>query len=418
MATWTGNGPNSRTFVSNIKTGERSWQVDLETHNHSEIREMQQKLSSFGFSTQGADGTYGNNTKNAVINFQRAFPTCGTPDGYFGKNTLNTFVSKVGSLAGYTGPGSGGATDQINVGDTVITILPAVNFRSSPSGVSLFQVATGTTMVVTEVTASGGYTWYGGVISSQTGYLRGDCIEKYSSGTGVGSIAAGRYVKMNQSNSQPVNVRASTSTSSERLGRLQKGTLMYCEEVVNSTWVKIRWGGQSQSYAYIMSQYLIDGGEAASSKVKRAFDIGNSMAVTSLNDEWKYPNSPDEYFDIGHGAWCVKFVSFLQKAAGCSSSNYVPFTDALVSEAVAFFSNKGTFGTVAQGRTPREGDWIFYSKGNETYQHVGLVTEVDGLIISTVEGNMDGTVQAYRSVNYRNTIHNMTVYGFATPTWS
>lgn len=44
MATWTGNGPNGRTFVSNIKTGERSRQVDLETHNHSEIREMQQKL--------------------------------------------------------------------------------------------------------------------------------------------------------------------------------------------------------------------------------------------------------------------------------------------------------------------------------------------------------------------------------------
>ena len=27
MATWTGNGPNSKTFVYNIKTGERSWQV-------------------------------------------------------------------------------------------------------------------------------------------------------------------------------------------------------------------------------------------------------------------------------------------------------------------------------------------------------------------------------------------------------
>lgn len=74
MATWSGNGQNSRTFVSNIKTGEGSWQVDLETRNHSEIKEMQQKLTSFGYSTQGADGTYGNNTKAAVINFQRAFP--------------------------------------------------------------------------------------------------------------------------------------------------------------------------------------------------------------------------------------------------------------------------------------------------------------------------------------------------------
>ena len=107
MATWTGDGPNSRTFVSNIKTGERSWQVDLDTRNHSEIMEMQQKLTNLGYSTQGVDGTYGNNTKSAVINFQRAFPACGTPDGYFGKNTLNTFVSIVGSLAGYTGSGNG-----------------------------------------------------------------------------------------------------------------------------------------------------------------------------------------------------------------------------------------------------------------------------------------------------------------------
>ena len=61
MATWTGDGPNSRTFVSNIKTGERSWQVDLDTRNHSEIMEMQQKLTNLGYSTQGVDGTYGNN---------------------------------------------------------------------------------------------------------------------------------------------------------------------------------------------------------------------------------------------------------------------------------------------------------------------------------------------------------------------
>ncbi len=133
MATWTGNGPNSKTFVYNIKTGERSWQVDLNTQNHSEIKEMQQKLTNFGYSTQGADGTYGNNTKTAVINFQRAFPACGTPDGYFGKNTLNTFVSKVGSLAGYTGSGSGGSgggtgsgssddfTDNVTTNPTVTT---------------------------------------------------------------------------------------------------------------------------------------------------------------------------------------------------------------------------------------------------------------------------------------------------------
>lgn len=79
-------------------------------------------------------------------------------------------------------------TSDINVGDTVITILPGVNFRSTPGGTSLFQVSTGTTMVVTAITTSSEYTWYKGVLSGQTGYLRGDCVTKYSGGnTGGGS---------------------------------------------------------------------------------------------------------------------------------------------------------------------------------------------------------------------------------------
>ncbi|MEG1012679.1 MAG: SH3 domain-containing protein [Clostridia bacterium] len=116
--------------------------------------------------------------------------------------------------------GGGGSTSNINVGDTVITILPGVNFRSTPGGTSLFQVSTGTSMVVTAITVSGGYNWYKGVLSSKTGYLRGDCVEK-SSGSG-GGLTAGHYVKMNQSNSLPVNVRASTSTGSKLLGKLQR----------------------------------------------------------------------------------------------------------------------------------------------------------------------------------------------------
>lgn len=256
MATWTGNGPNSRTFVSNIKTGERSWQVDLETHNHSEIREMQQKLSSFGFSTQGADGTYGNNTKNAVINFQRAFPTCGTPDGYFGKNTLNTFVSKVGSLAGYTGPGSGGVTDQINVGDTVITILPGVNFRSTPGGARLLQVSTGTTMVVTEITTSGGYTWYKGEISGKTGYLRGDCVEKYT-GSSSGENENNYNIKLSVETDRygtgtSLSLRAGKSTGAAELCKIPAGaTIMVSTK--SGEWLPTKYNNKT---GYVMAKYV------------------------------------------------------------------------------------------------------------------------------------------------------------------
>lgn len=98
-------------------------------------------------------------------------------------------------MAGYPSSGSGGTTDQINVGDTAITILLAVNFRSRPSGTSLFQVPIGTTMVVTDITSSGGYTWYKGIISSRTGCLRGDCVEKHSGGGSSGSTSVAECVQ-------------------------------------------------------------------------------------------------------------------------------------------------------------------------------------------------------------------------------
>lgn len=308
--------------------------------------------------------------------------------------------------------GGGGSTSNINVGDTVITILPGVNFRSTPGGTSLFQVSTGTSMVVTAITVSGGYNWYKGVLSSKTGYLRGDCVEK-SSGSGgstSGGLTAGHYVKMNQSNSLPVNVRASTSTGSKLLGKLHKGTLMYCEEVVNSTWVKIRWGGKTQTYAYIQSQYLADGGTAASGKMGRAIDIGNSMADTGYPFESKIGN-----LDLDATQWCVQYLSWLMKASGCSS--YPNFkTQAKASDAISFFGT--SFGRRTDGKIPTEGDWVMYSKSGETYAHVGLIVKKDGNLLTTVEGNLSSTIKKVKDYNYNVGTGNFTVYGFATPSWS
>lgn len=107
----------------------------------------------------------------------------------------------------------------------------------------------------------------------------------------------------------------------------------------------------------------------------------------------------------------------MQKAAGCSSSNYVPFSRALVSEAVAFFQDKRTFGLRAD-KTPAKGDWVFFSEGSERYQHVGLVVDVSGTNITTVEGNLGGTVTSRGPSSYYDSFGTMKVYGFATPTWA
>lgn len=172
----------------------------------------------------------------------------------------------------------------------------------------------------------------------------------------------------------------------------------------------VRWGGKTQTYAYIQSKYLVDGGIAPSSKMQRAIDIGKSMANAG------YPNEPDEYFDIGHGKWCVRYVSFLQKAAGCSSDNYVPFSDAYVSQAAKFFQDNRKFGIISN-KIPVKGDWVFFSQGSERYQHVGLVVNVSGNNITTVEENLSSTVTSRGPASYKGSFEKMTVYGFATPTW-
>lgn len=230
-------------------------------------------------------------------------------------------------------------------------------------------------------------------------------------GTTSNGLQAGHYVQVSSSYST-VNVRASASTTSTLRGVLFKGTKVYCSAVVNDSWVKIIWGGTGSSDAYVMAQYLIDGGVASSSKRDRAIAIANSMKDAG------YPYD-DRIGNLGLTAtqWCVQYCSWLMKAAGCSSSNYVPFSDALVSEAVTFFQNKGKFGLRAN-KVPTKGDWVFFSEGSETYQHVGLVVNVSGTNITTVEGNLRKTITSRGPSSYYGSFGDMTVYGFATPTWA
>lgn len=75
---------------------------------------MQQELSNRGFSTQGTDGIYGNNTASAVRNFQSSRGL--TADGYFGKKSLEALENMMGrhldpsdpSCGGGNPPGDGG----------------------------------------------------------------------------------------------------------------------------------------------------------------------------------------------------------------------------------------------------------------------------------------------------------------------
>ena len=144
--TITGSGPNSRTNLQNIHSGQRSFQKDLAT-THSQIKLMQSALTTQGYDTKGADGKFGDNTLPAVKAFQRAKGL--TADGYFGKNSLLALETALGRhldpssggcLAG--GGGDDGASSY-PTGSFGETTKPGVRLRNKPGGSNSRQVVQG-----------------------------------------------------------------------------------------------------------------------------------------------------------------------------------------------------------------------------------------------------------------------------------
>ena len=89
----TGSGHNSEITLKMIHDGGNSFKRDTAT-THSQVKLMQQALTSIGYDTQGADGKFGANTESAVKAFQSA---CGLDaDGCFGKRSLEELESRIG----------------------------------------------------------------------------------------------------------------------------------------------------------------------------------------------------------------------------------------------------------------------------------------------------------------------------------
>lgn len=85
IATISGSGKNRKTNFVTIHKGGRSFEKDNST-THSQVKIIQNKLNSMGFSAGTADGIYGTNTYNAVKAFQSANNL--NSDGKCGKLTL------------------------------------------------------------------------------------------------------------------------------------------------------------------------------------------------------------------------------------------------------------------------------------------------------------------------------------------
>lgn len=302
-----------------------------------------------------------------------------------------------------------------------------VNLRktASSSGTILVRVPYGKAVEASASSTSG---WHNATYNGYTGYMMSKYLtttKPTDADTGSGStssgLQAGHYVQVSSSYSS-VNVRGSASTSGTLRGVLLKGTKAYCSGIVNDSWVKITWGGTGSSVAYVMAQYLVDGGAAPTSKKQRAIDIANSMKGKG------YPYN-DKIGNLGLTAdqWCVQYCSWLMKAAGCS--NYPDFsTQATVQKAINYFKTNGNYGLRAN-KTPVPGDWVFYTTTGSTesdatkyYAHVGFVVAVSDNTITTVEGNLGDTIKSPGAFYYKTATtiggNNFSVLGFATPSWT
>lgn len=75
--------------------------------------------------------------------------------------------------------------------------------------------------------------------------------------------------KVHTANGGPLNLRTSTSTSSELLGTIPNGTRLEVEKI-NDTWFKTSYNNKE---GYVMGKYLVDASASVSKEdLKRIYD--------------------------------------------------------------------------------------------------------------------------------------------------
>lgn len=298
-----------------------------------------------------------------------------------------------------------------------------VNIRSgastSYSSVGSLSYKQAVTVYSAFYNSSDTYYWYA-INAACTQWVRGDYLTPALNGVNSGGSSSGGsntefvvgHVLMINTNN--TNLRKSVGGS--RQCYVQSGTKFIIAGSSTSgsyTWAKVFWGGMNAEYMYVRNDCCEDLGYAPSSKTEAVLELAASFADHGYTgDDLGIPAS-------NNGGWCQRFACFLCKAANVGSNNYPSFNDSLCSEGVAFFINKGRF-RYRSGNFPDPGDWIYYSKGSETYQHVGVVTKADPStgIVTTVEGNLSSTVKMLEDKTLTTLHDDMTVYGFASPDYS
>jgi hypothetical protein len=109
-------------------------------------------------------------------------------------------------------------------------------------------------------------------------------------------------------------------------------------------------------------------------------------------------------------AWCACFVSWCAKQSGLIDAGILPVFS-LCSDGVSWFQARGQWQD--GGYTPAPGDIVFFDwEPDGICDHVGIVENVTGSVVNTIEGNSSDSVRR-RSYD----IDSVKIYGYGIPNY-
>ncbi len=158
--------------------------------------------------------------------------------------------------------------NQTGINGYLITTKTRVNLRNTPAGKTLIQVPKGKVYPITgPIVSQSGYNWSFVEAEGHTGYLRSDCvrhlskseIDDYLNGvmpsiqgpSGPDYQASGSIILLDNY----VNIRVAPSLDSQKIGQVNKGTVLPYFSTVSSggnSWFYIQYAG---TRAYLMAKY-------------------------------------------------------------------------------------------------------------------------------------------------------------------
>ena len=217
-----------------------------------------------------------------------------------------------------------------------------------------------------------------------------------------------KYIAVVDVDSLNVRTNCGTEYSKCSFSPLTKGTeISVCHDNIKGTdgdmWAYILYEGK---HGFVCQRYydriipVDDGGEEMPSgdPIERVLNIafnevGYLEKASNKNLDSKTGNAGDDNYtkyardcfpDLQGCAWCAMFSEWcLVQAFGRSTANkMVNGLSADCDEVAQNFKDMGRF-----YKTPKKGDLILFVKNGNDYYHVGIVYDVTGSTVYTVEGN-------------------------------